>query len=263
MDVESNIVTMANLAAASRRQGVPARRRACARPSRDFVNLLNIRTPSATQEVRLLSGGNQQKIVIAKWLAARLRHPVLRRADARHRRRRQERDLQAAASALADAGQGDRHDLLGAAGDPAHERPHRRDVRGPHHRRARRPRRRRRKRIMQLATQREPDAGVTAEHPRHDDATEHRRCEPGRAVAARAASSRSTALQKLLAFASLIAADGLFQLRRRPLSCRWTISLGILQATAVNGVLGDRLHLRHHHRRHRPVGRHADDLHAR
>ncbi|HEY4807974.1 MAG TPA: sugar ABC transporter ATP-binding protein [Roseiarcus sp.] len=34
-----------------------------------FVKLLDIRTPSATQEVRLLSGGNQQKIVVAKWLA--------------------------------------------------------------------------------------------------------------------------------------------------------------------------------------------------
>jgi ribose transport system ATP-binding protein len=33
------------------------------------IKLLDIRTPSATQEVRLLSGGNQQKIVIAKWLA--------------------------------------------------------------------------------------------------------------------------------------------------------------------------------------------------
>ncbi|MBV9964746.1 MAG: sugar ABC transporter ATP-binding protein, partial [Alphaproteobacteria bacterium] len=31
--------------------------------------LLNIRTPSASQEVWLLSGGNQQKIVVAKWLA--------------------------------------------------------------------------------------------------------------------------------------------------------------------------------------------------
>ncbi len=36
---------------------------------RKFVKLLDIRTPSETQEVRLLSGGNQQKIVVAKWLA--------------------------------------------------------------------------------------------------------------------------------------------------------------------------------------------------
>ena len=36
---------------------------------RKFVRLLDIRTPSETQEVRLLSGGNQQKIVVAKWLA--------------------------------------------------------------------------------------------------------------------------------------------------------------------------------------------------
>ena len=34
----------------------------------DFVGRLDIRTPSVQQQVRLLSGGNQQKIVIAKWL---------------------------------------------------------------------------------------------------------------------------------------------------------------------------------------------------
>lgn len=33
-----------------------------------FISKLGIRTPSDTQEVRLLSGGNQQKVVIAKWL---------------------------------------------------------------------------------------------------------------------------------------------------------------------------------------------------
>jgi ribose transport system ATP-binding protein len=37
--------------------------------AKKFVKLLDIRTPSTTQEVRLLSGGNQQKIVVAKWLA--------------------------------------------------------------------------------------------------------------------------------------------------------------------------------------------------
>ncbi len=36
--------------------------------TRDFVNKLNIRTPSLSQEVNYLSGGNQQKVAIAKWL---------------------------------------------------------------------------------------------------------------------------------------------------------------------------------------------------
>ena len=34
----------------------------------EYIQKLNIRTPSAEQPVRLLSGGNQQKIVISKWL---------------------------------------------------------------------------------------------------------------------------------------------------------------------------------------------------
>lgn len=35
-----------------------------------FVRQLNIRTPSVEQKVRNLSGGNQQKVVLAKWLFA-------------------------------------------------------------------------------------------------------------------------------------------------------------------------------------------------
>jgi ribose transport system ATP-binding protein len=58
---------MANLAAVASRLGflpfaeedVVARR---------YVDTLAIRTPSTRQRVRLLSGGNQQKVVIAKWL---------------------------------------------------------------------------------------------------------------------------------------------------------------------------------------------------
>ena len=36
--------------------------------ARDYIETLRIRTPGDRQEVRLLSGGNQQKVVIAKWL---------------------------------------------------------------------------------------------------------------------------------------------------------------------------------------------------
>ncbi len=36
--------------------------------SKDYVAKLKVKTPSVFQETRLLSGGNQQKVVIAKWL---------------------------------------------------------------------------------------------------------------------------------------------------------------------------------------------------
>jgi L-arabinose transport system ATP-binding protein len=37
----------------------------------EYVERLNVRTPSLDQEVGKLSGGNQQKVVLARWLAAR------------------------------------------------------------------------------------------------------------------------------------------------------------------------------------------------
>lgn len=36
----------------------------------EYVNTLSIKTPSLQQQVKNLSGGNQQKVIIAKWLAA-------------------------------------------------------------------------------------------------------------------------------------------------------------------------------------------------
>jgi len=60
-------VTMANVNAVSRRLGVisrPKEMKAC----QHYVDELTIRTPSLTQVVNNLSGGNQQKVVLAKWL---------------------------------------------------------------------------------------------------------------------------------------------------------------------------------------------------
>ena len=54
---------------------------------------LGIRAPDVATPVGSLSGGNQQKVVLAKWLAMQPARDHLRRADPRHRRRRQARDL--------------------------------------------------------------------------------------------------------------------------------------------------------------------------
>jgi ABC-type sugar transport system ATPase subunit len=45
--------------------------------AQDYVRQLDIRTPGIEQEVVNLSGGNQQKIVLAKWLATRPRVLIL------------------------------------------------------------------------------------------------------------------------------------------------------------------------------------------
>ncbi len=66
MDVASNVV-MANLAKYLKLRFF-LRNRAILEDGEKFVKLLDIKTPSLMQEVRLLSGGNQQKIVVAKWL---------------------------------------------------------------------------------------------------------------------------------------------------------------------------------------------------
>jgi ribose transport system ATP-binding protein len=60
-------VCMANMEAICSRAGF-IRRDAEAAATQSYVDSLGIRTPGIHQVVRLLSGGNQQKVVIAKWL---------------------------------------------------------------------------------------------------------------------------------------------------------------------------------------------------
>jgi ABC-type sugar transport system ATPase subunit len=53
---------------ALRRFGLVSRR-AVAERARSWVSQLSIRTPDTTRAVSVLSGGNQQKVALAKWLA--------------------------------------------------------------------------------------------------------------------------------------------------------------------------------------------------
>ena len=69
MDVETNIVL------ASFRQfldwlGFVDQRQDEIRRAEQYVEMLSIKTPSIQQKAQNLSGGNQQKVVIAKWLTA-------------------------------------------------------------------------------------------------------------------------------------------------------------------------------------------------
>jgi ribose transport system ATP-binding protein len=66
MPVDANM-TLANMDEVSNRFGFIDFAKH-ARVANEYVDLLNIRTPSIKQPVRLLSGGNQQKIIIGKWL---------------------------------------------------------------------------------------------------------------------------------------------------------------------------------------------------
>ncbi|MBJ3774516.1 sugar ABC transporter ATP-binding protein [Acuticoccus mangrovi] len=66
MDVRANIA-MASMERFTSRTG-RLDEKAMRDVARRFIDQLAIRTPSDRQEVRFLSGGNQQKVVIAKWL---------------------------------------------------------------------------------------------------------------------------------------------------------------------------------------------------
>ncbi len=66
LDVEANIVLSSLRSFVS--AGIMLDQASMHKVATEYVEQLDIRTPSVQQQVRLLSGGNQQKIVIAKWL---------------------------------------------------------------------------------------------------------------------------------------------------------------------------------------------------
>lgn len=67
MDIKENI-TMASLEKISSMKGIDLNKEI--KISTDYVKALRVKTPSVEQRVKNLSGGNQQKVVIAKWLMA-------------------------------------------------------------------------------------------------------------------------------------------------------------------------------------------------
>jgi len=66
MSVYDNII-LASLNKLSGRGGVIQRKKAL-KAAQEYREKLNIKTPGLQQQVKQLSGGNQQKIVLAKWL---------------------------------------------------------------------------------------------------------------------------------------------------------------------------------------------------
>lgn len=60
-------VTMANVPQVSKLFGIISRAQEL-KATKEYVDELNIRTPSLMQVINNLSGGNQQKVVVAKWL---------------------------------------------------------------------------------------------------------------------------------------------------------------------------------------------------
>lgn len=68
MDVQTNIV-LASMRQFLESMGVINKKR-IQETARHYVDALTVRTPSVQQKVKNLSGGNQQKVVIAKWLTA-------------------------------------------------------------------------------------------------------------------------------------------------------------------------------------------------
>ena len=199
--------------------------RRCAKVAADYIESLAIRTPSDRQEVRLLSGGNQQKVVIAKWL---LRDCDILIFD------EPTRGIDVGAKAeiyrlLQNlAAQGKAIIVISSELPEVLRLSHRIAVmcEGPPDRHpARRPATSQQD-IMRLATLRDGATGRSTSMT----------CHSCTSVAARGLAEASGAQQKILAFASLIVLLVFFSVAS-PNFLQTANILAILQATIVNGVL--------------------------
>ena len=96
----------------------------------ELMDELQIRARDAELEVKALSGGNQQKVVFAKWLAEPPKVLLLdeptRGVDVGGKA-----EIYHTINRLAAAGTADRDGVLGAPGGAGDERPHPGDARGP------------------------------------------------------------------------------------------------------------------------------------
>lgn len=52
----------------NKKPGFVVNAKQCAKVSEEYIQQLKIKTPDTSQKIKFLSGGNQQKVIIAKWL---------------------------------------------------------------------------------------------------------------------------------------------------------------------------------------------------
>ena len=121
-------VSLASLSKVSRLGFV--RRGAENAEARESVQRLRVRTPSVEQKVGNLSGGNQQKVILAKWLQIPLKLLILDEPTRGIDCRGEARDLPDHERACR-AGRRHPDDLLRAARGAGHGRPHRGRPRRP------------------------------------------------------------------------------------------------------------------------------------
>ena len=188
------------------------------------VEELDIRTPSIKQKARNLSGGNQQKLVIAKWLTAEMDVLIFdeptRGIDVGAKQ-----EIYHLLNELAAAGKSILMISSELPENPAHEPPHHRDVRGSPDGRA--------------------DCGRCRPGKDHDarDATrvgrpsdELTRTQMQSAATRVGSIFKSDAVQRLLALGALVILIIFFAIAS-PFFATWSNAQGIFLATSVTGIL--------------------------